>query len=552
MKKKSLFIFLFVAPLISYSQWNGNTSINTAVCVQQNDQLDARIVTDGRGGAIITWLDFRNDGTQTFGDIFSQRMDKNGIAKWTAGGVAICTDPSSQTSPTIVEDGNGGAIIAWNEWRNGDRDIYAQKIDSSGVVQWTANGVSVVAKTSQQQDPKIISDGAGGAIIVWQDSVNGAFDIYAQRLSSSGATMWAANGSAICTAVLAQVNPKIESDRVGGAIITWQDKRNGTDYDIYAQRVNQGGIVQWAANGVPVCSASGTQSNPKIEPDGAGGVYIGWQDKRNGNDYDIYANRLNSSGIVQWNTNGSAVSVESGNQSAVDMTSDGIDGVILTWKDDRNGPFDIYFQRADSNGVMRFSLGGNSMPLANFSQINPNIIGDGVGGAVIVWQDSTSAGWDIQSGRIDTGGAILWTSLVGTATDDQTNPKNVPDGNGGAIFTWQDMRNTNDLNIYAHHLNSDGTVNGIQEKNTYVETRCFPNPMSGSALIEISNPGYNISPGSCALNVFDVSGKIVHPYVRSTSKGFFISRQDLANGIYFYEIRSNNNVLSRGKLILNY
>ena len=126
-----------------FSQWNSNPAINTSVSVQPNDQQDVRIVTDNKGGAIITWLDFRNDVTQTSGDIFVQRIDKNGFAKWTASGVALCTVTSNQTAPTIVEDGNGGAIIAWNDYRNINADVYAQKIDSSGNILWAANGIPV-------------------------------------------------------------------------------------------------------------------------------------------------------------------------------------------------------------------------------------------------------------------------------------------------------------------------------------------------------------------------------------------------------------------------
>ena len=41
----------------------------------------------------------------------------------------------------------------------------------------------------------------------------------------------------ISTADGDQVNQAIASDGEGGVIITWHDGRNGTDNDIYAQRV---------------------------------------------------------------------------------------------------------------------------------------------------------------------------------------------------------------------------------------------------------------------------------------------------------------------------
>jgi len=214
MKKFILLAYcLLPAAFFSFAQWNSNPAINTSVSVQPNDQQDVRIVTDNKGGAIITWLDFRNDVTQTSGDIFVQRIDKNGFAKWTASGVALCTITGNQTAPTIVEDGNGGAIIAWNDYRNINADVYAQKIDSSGNVLWTANGIPVVVKASAQQDSKLIADGAGGAIVVWQDSAGGTWDVFAQRISSTGTSMWTSTGVAVCTAGNSQINPRQYSIR---------------------------------------------------------------------------------------------------------------------------------------------------------------------------------------------------------------------------------------------------------------------------------------------------------------------------------------------------
>ncbi|MEJ2720140.1 MAG: hypothetical protein P8181_03235, partial [bacterium] len=55
--------------------------------------------------------------------------------------------------------------------------------DGSGVVQWTANGVPVVSNTASQGDPRMISDELGGAIITWSDDRQGNYDIYAQSIT---------------------------------------------------------------------------------------------------------------------------------------------------------------------------------------------------------------------------------------------------------------------------------------------------------------------------------------------------------------------------------
>ena len=45
--------------------------------------------------------------------------------------IPVCTSAYDQTSPKIISDGRGGAIIVWEDLRNGiDDDIYAQRINS--------------------------------------------------------------------------------------------------------------------------------------------------------------------------------------------------------------------------------------------------------------------------------------------------------------------------------------------------------------------------------------------------------------------------------------
>lgn len=548
MKKNLLFVAEFVSTL-GFSQWNANPAINTPISVQSNDQQDVKAISDGKGGAIITWLDFRNDATQTSGDIFIQRIDRNGLVKWTINGVAICALSSDQAAPSLKEDGNSGAFLVWNDWRNGTRDIYAQRIDSSGNIMWAANGLPVIVKANHQQDAKLISDGTGGIIVVWQDSTSLGFDIYAQRLNGSGIPQWNTSGVPICTAPGSQINPKMESDGAGGAIIVWQDKRNGVDYDIYAQRINGAGIVQWTTNGIFICSlANTTQSNPKLRTDGSGGAIIAWQDKRNGTDYDIYAQRVNASGVLQWASNGIPVCAAIGNQSAIDLTNEAINGVIIAWKDQRGGNTDIYAQKIDLAGTAQWAVNGIPIATNAAPQLNPNIVGDGTGGAIIVWQDSSAGNWNIKSQRIDGSGNIMWTAGgvdVGIAPGNQTSPHNVSDGNGGSIYAWQDKRSGN-FDIYAHHLYANGSTNEVHENEQWAYSNCFPNPFTRQSFIQIEN----YFSTSSELKFYDIFGKETSIKSIRKANGFEIERSGQPAGIYFYEVISDRKDRVIGKVII--
>ena len=149
------------------------------------------------------------------------------------------------------------------------------------------NGTVIVAENSQQTDQETIPDGMGGVITVWRDSRDGNNDIYAQRIDSDGNILWGGNGTAICTDLNTQRSPTLCTDDNGGAFIAWEDQRV-FDYDLYVQHINSTGDVQWTTDGICICSAANDQENPKAARDGQGGAYILWEDDR-GPSLDIYA-----------------------------------------------------------------------------------------------------------------------------------------------------------------------------------------------------------------------------------------------------------------------
>ena len=274
--------------------WAKENPVNVAISTAVSDQDIFQIISDGSGGAIIAWDDYRS-GTNY--DIYAQRVSSAGAALWATNGVAISTATNDQNSPQLISDGSGGAIITWQDYRSGTNDdIYAQRVNSAGTVLWPTDGVAISTAVSDQDRFRLISAGSGGAIITWNDTRSGTADIYAQRVNSAGAVLWATDGVAISTAANHQYIPQLISDGSGGSIITWYDFRSGTNYDIYAQRVNSAGAVLWATDGVAISTAANHQYVPQLISDNSGGAIITWQDYRSGTDLDIYAQGISASG----------------------------------------------------------------------------------------------------------------------------------------------------------------------------------------------------------------------------------------------------------------
>lgn len=73
-----------------------------------------------------------------------------------------------------------------------------------------------------------------------------------------------------------QAYPRVVSDGAGGAIITWQDLRGGVAYDLYAQHVQASGFVDpaWPTDGAALCQAALRLPAPYPSPSGGEPVTI--------------------------------------------------------------------------------------------------------------------------------------------------------------------------------------------------------------------------------------------------------------------------------------
>lgn len=547
-----ILIAVLIAPITTtFSQWQGNPVSNAV-----NNQTVPMMTTDGSGGSIVTWQDKHNGKNE----IYAQRMNADGNPLWAMNGIAVCTQDSNY-NPIIVSDGTGGAIIVWQSYRGSSTaDIFAQRINSSGAVQWTTNGVPVCTVVFEQDTIAMISDGLGGAILTWQDyrSNNGFADVYAQRINSSGTMLWTANGVIICNQATAQRGPKLVTDGSGGAFITWFDNRAG-NYDIYTQRIGSAGAVQWTTNGVATCTMATDQLKPDICIDGAAGAIITWYDYRSSTDYNIYAQRIGPGGAVVWAVDG----VVMNNNVAYDqidpkIVSDGLSGAIISWTDYRTGvTADIYAQRVNTTGAVQWTATGVIICTSANDQIKSQLVSDGNNGAYITWEDHRNAGnSDIYAQRIASNAAINWAATgfaICTMGNDQMNPMIVSNGNLGALVVWQDYRSGNNFDVYTIGFNTSGLVSvkngGTINPSEFSLSQNYPNPFNPVTVINYQLP----SSSNVKLSIYDALGHTVNILVNeSQSAGnhnVVWDARAFPSGVYFYRLEAGDFV-SNKKMIL--
>src|SRR5689334_16484129 len=85
--------------------------------------------------------------------ILSLLLARPSYAVWpnaTNTGVPLCTLTGNQAVSAAVTDGKGGMIAVWSDFRSGNEDVYAQRVDVNGNPRWTTNGVAVFAGAGPQ------------------------------------------------------------------------------------------------------------------------------------------------------------------------------------------------------------------------------------------------------------------------------------------------------------------------------------------------------------------------------------------------------------------
>ena len=116
----------------------------------------------------------------------------------------------------------------------------------------------------------MLGDEHGGTYVGWGELLNGGGgEVHVQRLDPDGNALWAANGVVLAGNVTSYWSA-FAADGAGGVIAAWQDLRNGSYGDVYAQRVGPDGTVRWTAGGVPVALLGGQTRWVSLVSDGAG------------------------------------------------------------------------------------------------------------------------------------------------------------------------------------------------------------------------------------------------------------------------------------------
>ncbi len=366
------FVTLALTSSAATAQWITVPDPDNYACSATGAQLTPVAVTDGAGGVVTVWRDQRTSGHT---DLYAQHTNAAGYNVWASNGVVVDSMVGTIAVAVACSDDSGGVIVAWlRSGGVGANRVFAQRVDANGQVRWAPGGVRVSSAELTQSLPRIVEDGAGGAMVLWAHWKGGPIaNVYGQRLNRDGAKLWSATGDSVVA------RGEVRSFQVlrrpgGGAYIGWWQTygvpsviaidvnghwawgapdtittaamstapprlnlaRTGTGfvalcsggYQMYARRFDDGGAA-WPTS-VRVVSGAWTQAAPRVTTDDAGGFYVSWIDGRPAGG-GVFLQRMRSDGTSAWIADGIRVTTTRFTSSGVDVAPDGSGGAWITW-----------------------------------------------------------------------------------------------------------------------------------------------------------------------------------------------------------------------------
>ena len=382
----------FVQP-VTLGGVQGEFRVNTTVT---NDQNNSAIASLAGGGYVVTWTSNGQDGSG--GGIYAQRYGAGGVTLGAETRVNTAT-ANDQSQAAITALTNGDYVITWASYLqdggiNGGYGIYAQRYNAAGVTQGAETLVDTTVSSSQLQPAVAALAGPGGGYVVTWSSFGqdgSGYGIFAQRYNASGATL-GAETRINATVTNDQKESAITALADGGYMVTWMtNQRAGTDYDIYAQRYDTSGAPVGAQT--PIATTVLDQQQPAITALTGGGYVVTWTSyAQDGSLGGIYAQRYNAGGATAGaETRINTTTANDQSQTAITALADG--GYVITWSSflrDGSG-YGVYAQRYNASGAAVGNEALVNTTTAN-EQSRPAISTLADGGYVITWTSALQDG----------------------------------------------------------------------------------------------------------------------------------------------------------------
>lgn len=366
------------------------------------------------GLCLVAWQDTRNVNA----DIYAARVRPDGSVPDPAG-IMLSGSANQQRLPSVAGD-SSRFLVVWQDARVDDYNhgIYGARVTAGGTVLDSAS-IAISATEMWENEPAVGWDGAN-YYVAWSaiDSMMQTMYLYGAQVLPDGRV---ANRSVICGHETNALSPAV----AGGprTLVAWVDGRGGAD--IYGARITRQGVVM-DPDGFAITASLGFENSPAVAlgPDSFLVVYC---DSRSGNG-DIRATRVTQSGVVL-DPVGIVVSAAPETQMLPAVAFDGTNWLVA-WQDRRDSTDRVYGARVTPAGAVLDTAG---IPIA--AGCSPCVAFDGTD-FIVAWQDTSTDAGDIRAARVSGGGIVLDTATVVSQPGEQSDPALGGTGSPNLLLAW--------------------------------------------------------------------------------------------------------------------
>ena len=210
-----------------------------------DDTSQAMVKDPVSNGCFIAYLDS--------GDAISlQYIDTTGSPRWSGTGIQVSGSQEWFFHPTVAADYNGGAFVGYSMRYNSDPDsmFYIVKHYDSNGVQTIGSDSLVILMPSAAFRFTLTADKNGGAYVAWEEYRYGRICIFSQYYSSNGIKNWRQDGYPVitaanqfdqvpCPASCNALSHQIIDAGSTGLVVTWADNRTSRlNFAVYAAKVD--------------------------------------------------------------------------------------------------------------------------------------------------------------------------------------------------------------------------------------------------------------------------------------------------------------------------
>ena len=259
-----------------------------------------------------------------------------------------------------------------------------------------------------------------------------------------------------------QVQPKVKPLPNHDWYVSWFDNDPNSPppigYSVYLQRLSPGGVEKFVHGGIEVAHLSNTSTEDYgLDIDGHNNALLAFLDTREGNNQQVTAAKMSPSGKALWGKRGVQLTTGSTHSNAAPKiagTSDG--GVVVAWTSDSN----TMLQKLDAKGKPQWGK-GVVLSETGYNYLLADLHAADHGSVIVSWVRNKGFGSDSQlrANKISSAGKLLWGKKNVTIFDTGSLqfgsfPYFVPDGKGGAVFSW--YTSSPALQCFAQHILANG------------------------------------------------------------------------------------------------